>query len=61
MPLNCRFIRDGCSSSTCFTILPLTFLLVVALAAPSLSVGADKKVDMAPRDAKEPVTYPESH
>ncbi|MEO8047311.1 MAG: catalase [Nitrospirota bacterium] len=54
MLMNCRFIRDGWWSSTCFTILPLTFLLVVALAAPSLSAGTDKKTDMAPRDAKEP-------
>ena len=53
MPLNCRLTRED-SPSTRVTILPLTFLLVLALAAPPLSAGADKKADMAPRDGKEP-------
>ncbi len=53
MSLNCHLTSDG-TPSTRFTILPLTFLLVVALVAPSLSAAADKKADMAPRDAKEP-------
>ena len=53
MSLKCHLTRGG-SSSPRFTILPLTVLFVAALAAPSLSAGADKKADMAPRDAKEP-------
>ena len=53
MPLNCRLTREG-SPSTRMTILPLIFLLGLALAAPSLSAGADKKADMAPRNGKEP-------
>ena len=53
MPLNCRLTRGG-SPSTRGCMLSLTFLLLVALAAPPLSAGADKKADMAPRDAKEP-------
>ena len=44
MALNCRLTRGG-SPSTRFTNLPLTFMLVGALAAPSLSTGADKKAD----------------
>ena len=53
MSLNRRSPR-GDSSCARFTVLSLTLLLVAALAAPSLSGGADKKTDMAPRDAKEP-------
>lgn len=53
MPKNYRR-TDGSSPSIPFTVIPLTFLFVAALAAPSLSAGTDKKADMAPRDAKEP-------
>jgi len=52
MPMNYRLTHSD-SPSTRVTLLPVTFLLVAALAAPSLSDGADKKVDLAPRDAKE--------
>ena len=53
MPLNCRLTREV-SPSIRMPILPLLFLLGLALAAPSLSAGADKKLDTPPRDAKEP-------
>ncbi len=53
MSLNCHLTREG-TPSTRATFLSLTFLFFVALAAPSLSAGADKKADTAPRDAKEP-------
>ena len=52
MSLNCCLTRQG-SPSPHVNIIPFIFLLVLALAAPPLSAGADKKADMASH-GKEP-------